>query len=248
MCNGFMEYQDDSGATSCKKCPSGTVPYNRDGYYIDCYQCRTGTIEKDGKCIMCDGPMEYQDDPGETSCKTCHKGTAPNDFYGFATDCLGCRKGFFNESTGLCHSKTKCPIGQIASVFHYGCQYCHKGYFGKEDGKCHKCNGAMEYQNEVGATSCKKCPLGTRPYSFYGLHIACITCRKGTFSKIDGKCHKCQGPMEYQDEEGAISCKNSTLGEIPYYQGGFAFGIVSCNKGTFGKEGGKCHKLSLIHI
>ncbi|XP_066925087.1 proprotein convertase subtilisin/kexin type 5-like [Clytia hemisphaerica] len=242
MCDGSMEYQDDSGATSCKKCPSGTVPLESDGYNVDCSQCRTGTIEKDGKCIMCDGPMEYQDDAGETSCKNCHKGTAPNDFYGFATDCLECRKGFFNESTGKCHSKTKCPIGQVASVFHDGCQYCHKGYFGKEDGKCHKCNGAMEYQNEVGATSCKKCPSGTRPYSFYGLHIACITCRKGTFSKNDGKCHKCHDPMEYQDEEGAISCKNSTLGKIPYYQGGFASGIVSCNKGTFGKEDGKCHK------
>ena len=136
-----MEYQDETGASSCKKCPLGKIPYDHDGVSFGCTSCKIGTFGKnDGKCHDCDGVMEYQNEVGATSCKKCPLGKIPHSSGGFNTSC------------------SPCPTGT----------------FGKNDGKCHKCDGVMEYQNEIGASSCKKCNSGKYPYTLNGFNLSLI--------------------------------------------------------------------------
>ena len=139
-----------------------------------------------------------------------------------------------------------CPLGQIPSwksSHEIGCDPCRKGTFGKSDGKCHYCRGPMEYGDKEGATSCKNCPLGQIPSWKSSHEIGCDPCRKGTFGKSDGKCHYCRGPMEYGDKEGATSCKNCPLGQIPLRKLSHKIGCAPCSKGTFGKSDGKCYSI-----
>ena len=48
--------------------------------------------------------------------------------------------------------------------------------------------------------------------------------------------------MKYGDKEGATSCKNCSLGQIPLKHNGYYYiGCAPCRKGTIGKSDGKCH-------
>ena len=66
----------------------------------------------------------------------------------------------YSDRAGLYSCKT-CPLGQIPFTdngIHIGCISCSKGYIGKNDGWCYRCEGDMEYGDEIGATSCRICP------------------------------------------------------------------------------------------
>jgi hypothetical protein len=208
--------------------------------------------------------MEYGSTSGATKCKTCPLGRVPkSDYRRYKIGCSYCRKGTIGKSDGKCHkcdgameygstsglTKCKtCPLGTVpkSDYRHYkiGCSHCRKGTIGKSDGKCHKCNEAMEYGSTSGATKCKTCPLGTVPKKdYWGYYIGCSHCRKGTIGKSDGKCHKCDGVMEYGFTSGATKCKTCPLGRVPktdYW--GYKIGCSYCRKGTIGKSDGKCHK------
>jgi len=119
--------------------------------------------------------------------------------------CSLCPPGTIGKSDGQCHScriegpmkysdvwggticKT-CTLGQMTSLAYDGtpvaCVSCFPGTFGKSDGKCHLCKHEhpSQYSDTLEATSCKKCPLGSTPYSTdRGDHAKrCKTCKKGT--------------------------------------------------------------------
>ena len=211
-CNGPMQYSDKDGLSSCKSCQLGSYPiadyYRRN---VGCRKCPVGTIGKsNGKCINCAGPMEYGDQLGATSCKNCVLGTVPyHDYYQRNVGCSSCKEGTIGKDDGNCYncdgpmeygdevratSCKKCSLGEVPRLNynqrHIGCRYCIKSTIGKDDGKCYNCDGPMEYGDEVGATSCKKCSLGTVPRLDYNQrHIGCRFCDNGTVGKSDGKCH-----------------------------------------------------------
>ena len=84
-CNGAMQYSDRAGLYSCKTCPLGQIPNKRRGIHIGCKPCSEGYIGKvDGRCHACDKAMEYGDETGATSCKTCPTGQIPLKIYGAA--------------------------------------------------------------------------------------------------------------------------------------------------------------------
>ena len=207
-----MEYGDQLGATSCKNCVLGTVPYH--DYYqrnVGCSSCKEGTIGKDdGNCYNCDGPMEYGDEVGATSCKKCSLGEVPRLNYNQRhIGCRYCIKSTIGKDDGKCYncdgpmeygdevgatSCKKCSLGTVPRLDynqrHIGCRFCIKSTIGKDDGKCYNCDGPMEYGDEIGATSCKKCSLGTVPrLDNNQRHIGCRFCDNGTVGKSDGKCH-----------------------------------------------------------
>uniref|UniRef100_A0A7M6DP95 Uncharacterized protein n=1 Tax=Clytia hemisphaerica TaxID=252671 RepID=A0A7M6DP95_9CNID len=265
-CVGVMEYGDTVGATSCKTCQVGTVPiHNSYQRRYKCVNCPIGSIGKtDGKCYNCVGVMEYGDTVGATSCKTCQVGTVPiHNSYQRRYKCVNCPIGSIGKTDGKCYNcvgvmeygdtvgATSCKTCQVGTVpvhnsyqRRYKCVNCRVGTIGKSDGQCHRCDGVMEYGDTVGATSCKSCPLGTVPrLDYYRYQYGCKSCRVGTIGKSDGKCHRCNGPMEYGDSYGATSCKNCPLGSIPKVDySRYQYGCKSCKVGTIGKSDGLCHR------
>merc|ERR1739848_472134 len=101
-----------------------------------------------------------------------------------------------------------------------------------------------EYNDEEGATSCKKCDAGTVPIECYASrgHCKCRKCPKGKYGTDQGTCKYCDGPMDYNDKEGAKSCKKCALGTIPIrcYASSYHCGCAKCSKGKFGTESGMC--------
>ena len=211
-CSGPMQYSDRDGLSSCKSCQLGSYPVK--DYYrrnVGCRDCPRGSIGKsDGKCYNCGGPMGYGDEIGATSCKKCSLGTVPfHDYYQRYIGCSSCKKGTIGKNDGKCYYCDgpmeygdeigatlckKCPLGTVPrrdyNRRHVGCSSCKKGTIGKSDGKCYYCDNPMEYGDEIGATLCKKCPLGSVPRRDYNRrHVGCSLCKKGTIGKSDGKCH-----------------------------------------------------------
>jgi len=229
--------------------------------------CTRGFAEKNCKCVVCNGTMEYSDIDGLPTCKTCPLGSVPKKI-GYTTSCTLCPKATFGKSDGICHKcsgamqysdvrgATSCKTCTLGSYQRnsIGCVKCQRGTFGNNDG-CHFCNGTMEYGNEYGVTSCKTCPIGSYPSKAYTAYLGkyygkyftdCTKCQIGTFGKNDGVCYACNKAMQYGDVEGATSCKTCSLGSIPRksYNGRYNTSCTLCREGTFGKNDGICHKCS----
>lgn len=238
MCKGPMEFNDILGAVECKKCQLGWIPEkNLEGENVACTPCPPGSIGKrDGKCHLCTGPMSYTDIYGATQCRTCHLGWVPvEDFAGGHSRCKPCPAGTFGKVDGKCHSCSKsieysqvlgathckkCHSGWFAvkdhKENHVDCKQCPSGTYGDSDGTCYPCNGPMEYSDIKGAPKCKECHLGWVPSkNRRGRNIGCKKCRGGTFGKSDGKCHNCNGPLEYNNIRGAVQCHKCPPGTKP---------------------------------
>ena len=265
-CKGVMQYSDSKGAASCKTCGLGTYPvsnYNRQN--IGCRKCAIGTYgTSEGKCHSCNGVMNYGDTEGATSCKNCIVGTIPvRSFYQRNIRCAKCPVGTIGKSDGECHTcngvmeygdtegATSCKTCKIGTVpdhnyyqRNYRCVHCRIGTIGKDDGKCHWCDGPMEFSDVSGATSCKRCPMGSIPRKDYNRYqIGCYKCRIGTIGKADGKCYWCDGPMEYSDQKGATTCKICPPGSVPRKDyNRYHYGCSKCRIGTIGKSDGKCYR------
>ena len=84
--------------------------------------------------------------------------------------------------------------------------------------KCEPCNKIDEYSDGMGAASCKKCRrrgLGTFSSSKWPYYNwACQECSVGHYGVGDGRCHLCDGPMEYTDTNLATECKKCPVGSV----------------------------------
>ena len=79
---------DIDGQASCKTCPPGSKACNYYGVCsisdsgTYCTKCSAGSYEKEGECVSCTGPVQYQDEDGQTSCKSCPAGVKSCNAYG----------------------------------------------------------------------------------------------------------------------------------------------------------------------
>ena len=160
------EYQDETGANTCKKCPVGRYQDMNvwDAKVTDCKDCPIGsyqdemstTVVKSGNA----GTTRIVE-IGNTACKTCPNGKT-NDNSGNHTTCSDCPTGKFGQN-GLCED---CPLGR----------------YGNQTGLsvCNECP-VYFYQNKTGQTDCTRCPL--ERYSDVGQETCAYNkdnCPKGT--------------------------------------------------------------------
>ena len=91
--------------------------------------CSSGSVEYKCKCVSCNGPMQYSDRDGLSSCKTCQVGSYPlPDYNCHHIRCRKCPSGTIGKSDGKCHdcnepmkygdkegatSGKNCSLGQI---------------------------------------------------------------------------------------------------------------------------------------
>ena len=107
-----------------------------------------------GERFICDPNAEEPDD----NCEKCPFGTRYQDM-----KCLPCGIGEYQDELGQVQCK-QCPPGEIGTKTNqFECTPCPVGTFSSEFGTsvCRRCvpNGNIHfYQNEVGQSSCKRCP------------------------------------------------------------------------------------------
>ena len=219
------------------------VPYN-----IRVDSCDIGSILVQGACAFCTvgkygtegatvctecGTGLYQNEQGESSCKTCPPGTESK-----------------NKNTRDC---ANCPVGKYSDNSILFCEFCPKGYYQVDPAQlqCLKCS-ANTYGDETGLKSveeCKQCPAGSiseeasvsttdcafRPDCPVGKYLSprqdgCVKCPPGRYSNVTGltkvgqlyqpltqeekACTGCPSGY-FQDEHGQTSCKATSAG---YYE------------------------------
>ena len=145
------------------------------------YMCTNGTKQQ---CNASNG--EYQDETGQSSCKTCE-----NDTFLSETDgtCVACMDGGFYKEGSTCKT---CPVGHM----------CTNG----NKTQCNASNG--EYQDETGKSTCKTCAAGS-----YIENNECNLCPEGYMCTGNGNKTQCNASNgEYQDETGKSTCKTCAAG------------------------------------
>jgi len=133
----------------------------------------------------------YQDQTGQTSCKTCVTGGyCP----GGGSAPLACPAGTYQDQTGQTSCKT-CTTGH----------YC-SGTGNTAPTSC----PAGTYQDQTGQTSCKTCTTG---HYCPGGGTTAVTCQAGTYQDQTGQstCKSCSAGS-YQDQTGQTTCKSCPAG------------------------------------
>ena len=110
----------------------------------------------------------------------------------------------------LCRSDV-CPIGYVEKA----CQ-------------CVKCDGPMDYSDRKGLSKCKSCSQGSIPLRSSvtsvindsvilrndQIQIGCDPCPRDHYGKKDGRCFKCDKPLQYS-RGGATKCQECAEGSYP---------------------------------
>ena len=149
-------------------------------------------------CTLTCPPGTFQDQSGQSSCKTCTSGTYSDTG---ASSCL--------------LDATSCPVGTHASGTLTVCDFCASGKYNDQTGQtsessCKECDSGL-YQNEAGQFLCKTC---TSP--LVGVSTRCIdntvngsACPPGTYQDQPNQtsCKDCTSG-DFQDQSGQTSCKN----------------------------------------
>lgn len=231
----LAKYQDVSGATECKACPSGkTTRSVGHSEPSDCQTCLdlgeiSSTIILDGYCTNC-APGKYVDvdqctncEPGryrlasQTECEKCIIGK----FSDGLSPCADCPAGFYNTAEGL----SQCEQCITQGAHSNACEECAAGYR-KEGASCIACEagkfsvtGQVEcqscatglFQDQTSSSSCKQCLPGS-----FADDLSSISCKKCTLGRFQpkygqGACHKC--PIgTYGDQESLEACKRCPSG------------------------------------
>ena len=163
----------DGQKTKCSKCPPGQ--YNDNTGSSLCFKCLPGSFNSLKNASMCtECPVsKFQEDPGQTYCKTPPNGTVAGkgksstvEIAGgfFATknpkkpvlQCLSGKYGTIPPST-LCHA---CPIGWSSTSGALRCIQCEKG----------------KYSSSTAAPACLGCNIELRQYSPKDGSVECEIC------------------------------------------------------------------------
>ncbi|CAB4004098.1 mastigoneme [Paramuricea clavata] len=211
-------YQNQTGQKFCKKCNAGE--YNiQTGRSTKCDICPVGhrCFYIDDAPIKC-SKGEYQDLPGQTSCKWCNAGEYSLEI-GRSTKC------------------DICPVGHRCLYIDDAPIKCSKGYYQNQTGQrsCKQCS-AGEYSLEIGrSTKCDICPVGHR--CFY-IDNAPIKCSKGYYQNQTGQrsCKQCSAG-EYSLEIGrSTKCDICPVGHRCFY---IDNAPIKCSKGYYQNQTGQ---------
>ena len=169
-------YQDMTGQTYCKRCPSGR-PEN-EGMAV-CEPCPGTMVAQNEECKPCPAGTFYSRLLGDPACLRC-----PNNMWSEsgADNCLLCPPSSAGPGgTGL--DGCKCGIGLEMQVLQNNpyCVACKPGKYSNQ-GVCVPCwNGT--YNTQVGSGVCYQCPS----YAVaWGGATACTTCVMGKVPSRDG--------------------------------------------------------------
>jgi len=176
--------EEDDGVRLTRFCSTGEQFNGVDR----CEPCRAGfkNPQSAADCTPCD-PGMFTSEPGQKQCTACDAGWyAPGDFFTGNTVCLKCGIGSSAPATGMSMC-VDCPAGTFSDT--EGLAYCTSCSSSLEDNKL-----IGKYQDEIGQTDCKMCPLGrsapdgatdveqcTCPPEFYlsEYQDTCLPCKDG---------------------------------------------------------------------
>lgn len=161
-----------SAASECRTCPVGKVSK------LNCDDAYGAPCLGPGRCSLCVAERgEYQDNPGETTCKTCSAGQkrvkcAASDDQGQSASllCTTCGPGTFMPPT-----PKGCAIMDKQTIKGYGCTKpsSSKPWSGGSSPVFAK-RCTLELTTIVNATDCYSCPKGT--YQPASGSTECIDC------------------------------------------------------------------------
>ena len=196
-CDGVNTYQDEEGGASCK-----VVDTCADGEYVTqtplstrnrlCQACPAGSVSSgtnQASCTACDGVNEYQDQSGQTSCKTvssCPKGQGVTQNATTISDtvCQPCISGStysdVDSKTASCQAVNVCDGSEAEA----------EPPTAQSDRECQCAAGHYVYVDVNTATeSCQPCPSGTYQPSANALETCpntWATCAAGTYISVHG--------------------------------------------------------------
>ena len=230
--------------------------------YVQCMPCGPGAFSLNmsgGSCLLCP-PRTYQDEAGATGCKRCATGDpartgmitcnpCPGQTVLQEGECRRCPDGLFYPLYLTEPACLPCPANMWSDEGSGGCLFCPasstSGGGTGLDG-C-KCNGGLELRRTAQGPVCIACQRGS--FSGVGGNV-CRPCQNGTFSTAAraSTCFQC--PAGAISWNGATSCTNCVLSQVPSGDGGscvfcpagYYCGtrgvLVSCPLGTYSLKTG----------
>ena len=221
-------YQNQAGQSTC---PDRTIC--QPGQYVDddgssttnrvCQPCAKGsksTTTNQGTCDVCDGSTKYQDETGQSSCKTvssCPAGqgvtqNATSESNTVCENCDGVNKySDVDSKTAACKDTvTQCDAGfkfvPPTTTSKGACQECTGSTFISASN--HQQTSCTTHATCVAGQYVTQTPSSTR-------NRLCQACPVGSVSSGENQasCTVCDGTNEYQDQTGQTSCKTASTCE-----------------------------------
>ncbi|MBR4892001.1 MAG: hypothetical protein IKZ34_02350 [Alphaproteobacteria bacterium] len=205
--SGFLYYQVAVIVPDAAICPKG--------HYCDAsctaHACNAGTYQNQigqTSCKSCTAGT-YQPDTGQAICISCDAGTYQNQT-GQAS-CKSCAAGTYQPNTGQ-SSCTNCPAGSATKGSSTTCTPCAAGTYsnGTANTSCSNCHNG-QYQDLTGQSSCKSCDAGTVSANDNQPHTTCTSCGAGTYSPSGSNvCNNCPTGTYQPDakQQNCISCQD----------------------------------------
>jgi hypothetical protein len=223
-------FSDVIGLSTCKECEAGKFS-NQNGHH-SCGVCTDGfSVARASQCNYL--------------ATTCPAGTH-TDVANRA--CVKCDAGKFSTigATTCRYTNNTCPVGTTA----YGtnaCQSCTQGRYNDQIGGTCKVCPKNYYNNETNSLECKACPAGKHTAQTASMNSGdCLNCATGQYSSSPGQsCNHCMHvPGKYQDQVGAVTCKNCPSGRYQppvtasYVWDGDILQCIGCEVGLYQDENG----------
>lgn len=221
----------------CQPCEPGTFEPGRGS--TECEPARTGFFVAEAGAVnhtLCDVTM-YQDEEGQTECKSCDRGNEPNGGW-LRTSCVECDPGRASSEGFNCDL---CPPGRFETdVASYECDEASLGHFVDLEGQTRQlpCPGGSVGLS-YGLSICEPCQPG---YEATTNGTECTACGPGragykvctSEEDLDeyGRCPQLDAPGGYETVHGATAtqfCEECVPGKYGKYSG-----TVSCTLASLG--------------
>jgi len=195
----------------------------------DCDACPVGTFLA-GTGATCKGCVSgsYQDETGQTECKTCTSACDAGEYFTAQADatvdgtCTDCVAGQFKVGTSAvtqCATWYQCPKGEGkltngSKVVDVTCENCTKGQFSDAISydTCKEC-AIGYYADAVKSSNCTQCAEGTATNS--PKTIICAECIAGKYQLDKGQtsCIACEHGRFATDERRTTACTHCVSGQ-----------------------------------